>query len=196
MVMKESININLKNAGSFVSYEEVIALAQQSVRHLDALNSATGPGNDFLGWLSAPGDIVAQLDRIEKMAKHLRSVSDTTVIIGIGGSYLGAKAVIEALSHSFSSLLGSKHHDIFYAGHNICEDYMSELLEILDHRNYSIIVISKSGTTTEPAIAFRILKDHLERKVGKAVAADRIIAITDSSRGALRSLAEINGYET
>ena len=194
--MKECININLKNAGSFVSYEEVIALAQQSVRHLDALNSATGPGNDFLGWLSAPGDIVAQLDRIEKMAKHLRSVSDTTVIIGIGGSYLGAKAVIEALSHSFSSLLGSKHHDIFYAGHNICEDYMSELLEILDHRNYSIIVISKSGTTTEPAIAFRILKDHLERKVGKAVAADRIIAITDSSRGALRSLAEINGYET
>ncbi len=194
--MKENITIDLSNAGKSVSYEEVLALAQQSVRHLDSLNSGTGPGSDFLGWLSLPEDIVLQLDRIEKTAKHLRSVSDTTVVIGIGGSYLGAKAVIEGLSHSFAPLLKTKHHEILFAGQNISEDYLSDLIEILDVRNYSIIVISKSGTTTEPAIAFRILKDHLERKAGKVAAADRIIAITDSSKGALRSLAEINGYET
>jgi len=194
--MKENLSVNLKNASSFISYEEVIALAQQSVRHLDALNAGTGPGNDYLGWLSLPEDIVPQLDKIEKVARHLRSVSDTTVVIGIGGSYLGARAVIEALSHSFSPFLKTKHHDIIYAGQNICEDYLSDLLEILDGRNYSIIVISKSGTTTEPAIAFRILKDHLEKKVGKPVAADRIVAITDAKKGALRSMAETNGYET
>jgi glucose-6-phosphate isomerase len=194
--MKENISINLKNAGSFISYEEVIALAQQSVRHLESLNAGTGAGNDFLGWLSLHEEVIKQLDRIEKIAKHLRSVSDTTVVIGIGGSYLGAKSVIEALSHSFSPLLKAKHHDILFAGQNICEDYMSELLEILDGRDYSIIVISKSGTTTEPAIAFRIIKDHLERKVGKVKAADRIIAITDSTKGALKTLADLNGYDT
>jgi glucose-6-phosphate isomerase len=194
--MKENISINLKNAGSFISQEEVLALAQQSVRHLETLNAGTGAGNDFLGWLSLHEDVVKQLDRIEKIAKHLRSVSDTTVIIGIGGSYLGAKAVIEALSHSFSHLQKSKHHDILFAGQNLCEDYMSDLLEILDERNYSVIVISKSGTTTEPAIAFRIIKDHLEKKIGKPQAAGRIIAITDRSRGALKSLADMNGYDT
>jgi len=192
----ENINVNLKNTGRFISLEEVIALAQLSVRHLESLNAGTGPGNDFLGWLTLPDDILPQLDRIEKTAKHLRSVSDTTVIIGIGGSYLGAKAVIEALSHSFSSLSKIKHHEILFAGQNICEDYMSDLLEILEGRNYSVIVISKSGTTTEPALAFRIIKDQLERKVGKAAAADRIIAITDASKGALRSLSETSGYET
>ena len=194
--MKENLSINLKNAKSFISNEDVTALAQQSVRYLDSLNAGTGQGNDFLGWLSLSDDILPQLDKIEKTARHLRLISDTTVVIGIGGSYLGARAIIEALSHSFSSFQKTKHHDIIYAGQNICEDYLSDLLEILDGRNYSIIVISKSGTTTEPAIAFRILKDHLERKVGKPVAADRIIAITDAKKGALRSLAELNGYET
>jgi len=194
--MKENLSVSLKNINSFISNEEVIALAQKSVRHLDTLNAGTGPGNDFLGWLSLPDDIVQQLEKIEKSARHLRSVSDTTVVIGIGGSYLGARAVIEALSHSFSPLLKTKHHDVIYAGHNICEDYLSDLLEILDERNYSIVAISKSGTTTEPAIAFRILKDHLERKVGKPAAAERIIAITDARKGALRSMADTNGYET
>lgn len=194
--MKENINISLKNVEKFVSIEEIMALAQMSVRHIDSLNAGTGAGNDFLGWLSLPDDILPQIDRINKVARHLQSVSDTTVVIGIGGSYLGARAVIEANSHSFTSSLKTKHHEIFYAGQNICEDYLSELLEILDTRNYSIIVISKSGTTTEPAIAFRILKDHLERKVGKVVAADRIIAITDAKKGALRTMAEVNGYET
>ncbi len=194
--MGKYITLNINNSADFIPYEEVIALAKQSVRHLESLNEGIGAGNDFLGWLSLPDDIQDQLERIGKTARHLRSVSDTTVVIGIGGSYLGAKAVIEALSHSFAPLLKFKHHEILFAGQNICEDYLSDLLEILDDRNYSIIVISKSGTTTEPAIAFRILKAHLERKVGKAMAANRIIAITDSKKGALRSLAELNGYKT
>ncbi len=194
--MKENLSINLKNTSKFISSEEIVAHAQQSVRHLDALNAGTGQGNDFLGWLSLPDDILPQLDKIEDTARHLRSVSDTTVVIGVGGSYMGTRAVIEALSHSFSPLLKNKHHDVIFAGQNICEDYLAELIEILDGRNYSIVAISKSGTTTEPAIAFRILKDHLERKVGKPSSAERIIAITDAKKGALRSLAETNGYET
>jgi len=194
--MKEHLKVDLRNAGDFISIEETIALAQQSVRHLDALNNGTGAGNDFLGWLSLPDDIMPQLPGIEKIADHLRSVSDTTVVVGIGGSYLGARAVMEALSHSFSSLLKEKHHDIIFAGQNICEDYLSDLLDILDKRDYSIIAISKSGTTTEPAIAFRILKSHLENKIGKSSASERIIAITDSKKGALRTMADSNGYET
>lgn len=194
--MKESLSISLKNTGTFVPVEEVIALAQLSSRYLDALNNGTGAGSDFLGWLSLPDEIQVQLDRIERKAGDLRSLSDATVVIGIGGSYLGAKAVIEALSHSFSPFLKKKPHEIFFAGQNICEDYMSDLLEILNDRNYSIIVISKSGTTTEPAIAFRILKDHLEKKIGKIQTATKIVAITDESKGALRSMAETSGYDT
>mgnify|MGYP001791491342 CR=1 FL=1 len=192
----ENLSINLKNTSNFISFEEIVAYAQLSAIHLDTLKTGSGQGNDFLGWLSLPDDILPQLDKIEKTARHLRSVSDTTVVIGIGGSYLGSRAVIEALSHTFSSLLKTKHHDLIFAGQNICEDYLADLLEILEGRNYSIVVISKSGTTTEPAIAFRILKDHLEKKVGKLAAAERIIAITDAKKGALRSLAETNGYET
>jgi glucose-6-phosphate isomerase len=194
--MKENLSINLKNTGKFISFEEVMAHAQQSVRHLDILNAGTGPGNDFLGWLTLPDDILPQIERIEKTAAKLRSVSDTTIVIGIGGSYLGSRAVIEALSHSFAPLMKDKHHDVLFAGQNISEDYLAELIELLDNRNYSIVVISKSGTTTEPAIAFRILKDHLEKKIGKAAAAERIIAVTDAKKGALRSLATTNGYET
>ena len=194
--MKENLSVGLKNIAGFISFEEVIAHAQQSVRHLDSLNNGTGQGNDFLGWLTLPDDILPQIEKIEKSARHLRSVSDTTVVIGIGGSYLGARAVIEALSHTFYPLLKNKKHDVIFAGQNICEDYLAELMELLDSRNYSIVVISKSGITTEPAIAFRILRDHLERKVGKLEASERIIAITDAKKGALRSLAETNGYET
>jgi glucose-6-phosphate isomerase len=194
--MKENLSINLKNTSKFISFEEIVAHAQQSVRHLDTLNAGTGAGNDFLGWLSLPDDILPQLEKIEKTAEHLLSVSDTTIIIGIGGSYLGARAVIEAIAHSFSQLMKNKHHDVIFAGQYISEDYLAELLELLEGRNYSIVVISKSGTTTEPAIAFRILKDHLEKKIGKSEAAERIIAITDAKKGALRSLAESNGYET
>lgn len=194
--MMENLSISLKNCSSFVSLEEIMAFARMSARHIDTLNEGSGPGNDFLGWLSLPDDVMTQLDRIQKTAKHLRDLSDTTVVIGIGGSYLGARAVIEAVSHTFQSISKTKHHDIIFAGQNIDEDYLADLIDILDDRNYSIVVISKSGTTTEPAIAFRILKDHLEKKIGKARAAERIIAITDERKGALRVMAETNGYET
>lgn len=194
--MKENLNVSLRNISGFISNEEVLALAHNSVRYLDILNKGTGQGNDFLGWLSLPDDILPQLEKIEQTARHLRSVSDTTVVIGIGGSYLGARAVIEAHTHSFSALHDSAQHNIIYAGQNICEDYLSELIETLDRLNYSIIAISKSGTTTEPAIAFRILKNHLEKKLGKDAASKRIVTITDEKRGALRSLADKNGYES
>lgn len=194
--MDKNLNLNLKNISTFVSYEETIALAQKSLRHIDTLNTGGGPGSDFLGWINLPDDVLQQLEKIENTAKHLQSVSDTTVVIGIGGSYLGARAIIEAMSHSLSPHLKTKKHEILFAGQNICEDYLSDLIEVLNERNYSIIVISKSGTTTEPAIAFRILKDHLEKKVGKEKAAERIIAITDAKKGALRPLAVKNGYET
>ena len=133
--MKENLSINLKNTSKFISSEEIIAHAQQSVRHLDTLNKGTGPGNDFLGWMTLPDDILPQLERIEKTAEHIRSVSDTTIVIGIGGSYLGARAVIEALSHSFSPFLKNKHHDVIFAGQNISEDYLAELIELLEGRN-------------------------------------------------------------
>ncbi|MGB4293695.1 MAG: glucose-6-phosphate isomerase [Bacteroidales bacterium] len=194
--MKENINVNVNGVSDFISLEEVAAHSKLAVRHLETLLSGTGPGNDFLGWLRLPEIAGTQTARIEKIAKHLRSVSNTTVVVGIGGSYLGARAVIEALSHSFPHHQKDKHHEIIYAGHNVCEEYMADLLEVLEHRNYSVIVISKSGTTMEPAIAFRLIKDHIERKFGKSVAADRIVAITDATKGALRSLAELNGYET
>ncbi len=194
--MKENLSVSLRHTADFVTIDEILTLAKQSEKHIESLNAGTGQGNNFLGWLSLPDDILPQLDRIEKMARHLQSVSDTIVVIGIGGSYLGSRAVIEGLSHSFSPLMKKKHHDVIFAGQNICEDYMADLLELLDERNYSIAAISKSGVTTEPAIAFRIIRDHLEKKVGKAAAADRIIAITDSKKGALRPLAELNGYET
>ena len=194
--MKNHLTVNLKNAETFIPLEEVLSFANQSIRHLETLNAGTGAGGDFLGWLTLPDDILPQLDKIEKAAARLKSISDTTVVIGIGGSYLGAKAVNEALAHSFSPYMKQPAHQTLFAGQNICEDYLSELIEILDERDYSIIVISKSGTTTEPAIAFRILKEHLENKVGKKEAEKRIIAVTDESKGALRSLADANNYET
>lgn len=192
--MKENICIDLKNVGRFISQEEILALAKKSTLHLDTLNKGTGQGSDFLGWLSLPEDIVPQLDDIEKTAQQLRTLSDTTVVIGIGGSYLGSKAIIEALGNSIPG--NNNDHTILFAGHNICEDYLAELLEVVDKKNYSIVVISKSGTTTEPAIAFRVLKNHLESKFGKAEAARRIVAITDEKKGALRSMATSNGYKT
>src|SRR5690554_2491193 len=167
---------------------------EQSIKTLYAGN---GKGSDYLGWLNLPSLITPeQIDAINEVANDLRSKSEVVVVVGIGGSYLGAKSIIESLSHSFTGSIEGNAPRVIFAGFNICEEYHSELLELLDKKTYSIIVISKSGTTTEPAIAFRLLKQHLEAKVGKTEAATRIVAITDPSKGALRQLATQEDYRT
>ena len=192
--------INLKfdysKALDFVSKEEILNFQDEINRHFESVNHKTGKGNDFLGWVDLPDGIDEILiTKIEKIANALRQKSEIFVVIGIGGSYLGARAVIEALSHHFNQLAGNK-PVILYAGQNISEDYMSDLLEVLDKKDYSLTVISKSGTTTEPAIAFRILKSHLENKYGIEEARKRIVAITDAEKGALKQLATEEGYDT
>lgn len=191
------LKVNLNNILDFVSKEEINSFKNAIEESQLKLEQKTGKGNDFLGWLTLPSSITnTQLSEIEKVASDLRSKSDIVVVIGIGGSYLGSKAVIEAMGNSFSQLQNNGNPHIVFAGQNICEDYHAELLQLLNSKNYSIVVISKSGTTTEPAIAFRLLKQHLENKVGKSEAASRIVAITDQSKGALRKLADTEGYRT
>jgi glucose-6-phosphate isomerase len=193
-----NIQVNLDQLESFVSKDQIFSFREEINKHFESIRSKTGKGNDFLGWVDLPelnGDDL--LSSIEDSAHKLAACSEIIVVTGIGGSYLGARAVIDALNHQFASLLsGRKSPLVLYAGHNIGEDYLTELLDILNQRDYSIIVISKSGTTTEPAIAFRILKNHLVGKYGKAAAASRIIAITDKEKGALKELAYKEGYPT
>lgn len=190
--------VDISNIYDFVTPEQIVAYKDEMMRNQELLESRTGKGNDFLGWLNLPSSTTdAELKEIQAVANDLRSKSEIVVVVGIGGSYLGAKAAIEALGNSFSSMMPKRNNPIVvFAGQNICEDYHKELLELLDNCSYSIVVISKSGTTTEPAIAFRLLKQHLEKKVGKADASKRIVAITDKSKGALRKLADQEGYRT
>lgn len=170
------------------SYKAQVAQAQSD------LVNGTGLGNDFLGWVTLPSDIRCQLDDIQATANLLREKCDIIVCIGIGGSYLGAKAVNEALLSSFAQLEGGK--QIVYAGQNIGEDYLYELQNLLKAKRFGIVSISKSGTTTEPALAFRLLKTQLEKQVGKEAAKELIVCITDAKRGALRTLATQEGYKT
>ena len=162
------------------------------------LANGEGAGNDFLGWVALPSSIDAeQLAAVNEVANRLREKAEVIVCIGIGGSYLGAKAVLEAMSNSFALLKrDSKEPIVLFAGQNISEDYTYELLDAVKDRELAVVVISKSGTTTEPAIAFRILKAELERRYGKAEAAERIVAVTDKARGALKTLATQEGYST
>jgi len=162
------------------------------------LISKTGQGNDFLGWLTLPDEIMpAMFAELNRTAAQLAELSEVIVVVGIGGSYLGARAVIEALQHPFKALLpNSKTPLLLFAGNSISEDYHKAMIDVLDIKDYSIIVISKSGTTTEPAIAFRILKEHCEKKYGQSEAQKRIVAITDEKRGALKKLATIENYKT
>ena len=164
------------------------------------VHEKTGLGNDFLGWVNLPNDYdKAEFDRIKKAAEKVKSDSDVLLVIGIGGSYLGARAAIEMGSHSFRNNLSKedrKSPEIYFVGQNISSTYMLDLLDVIKDKDVSINVISKSGTTTEPAIAFRIFKDFLEKKYGKEEASKRIYATTDSSKGALRQLADEEGYET
>lgn len=194
----ENLKLHIDNVFPFVPKETIMEQAGEVEKHVAALHRKTGKGNDFIGWINLPSSITEKdLAEIEETANSLKNKIEILVVIGIGGSYLGAKAVSEALSNNFNHL--QKKHKaplLIFAGQNIGEDYMTELLEILDDKSYGITVISKSGTTTEPSIAFRILKEHLEKKVGRDEASKRIVAITDAKRGALRKLATEEGYKT
>lgn len=195
MIM-ESIKFDYSKICNFVDQEAVRALYPQAQQALKSLKEGTSKGSDFLGWLNLPADITPELlSDIEKTAADLRTRTQVVVVIGIGGSYLGARAVIEALSDSFHNY-GNADMKVIFAGHNIGEDYYHELLNYLQDKEFGICVISKSGTTTEPAIAFRLLKEQLEKKVGREEAGKRIVAITDASKGALRTLADQEGYKS
>jgi glucose-6-phosphate isomerase len=194
----EQLQLDISRVYEFIPAQDINVLAEECLTAQNTLYQGDGAGNNFLGWLRLPQEITdEQITAIENAVAGLKSKTELLVVVGIGGSYLGARAVNDALAHNFSHLLKEQRtpHMIF-AGHNIGEDYMHELLELLNDYSYSIVAISKSGTTTEPALAFRILKDHLEKKVGKEEARDRIIAVTDSSRGALRQLADEEGYRS
>lgn len=193
----KSIQVEVKNVLATVSEAEIKALDAEVTAATSKLYDGNGEGNDFLGWLRLPSETSDSLiEEISSSAAQLRSLCDYVVCIGIGGSYLGAKAVIEALSDSFATLKQHNGPQVLFAGQNIGEDYLYELQSLLSDKKFGIIVISKSGTTTEPAIAFRLLKEQLEKQVGKAEASKRIVAITDANRGALRKLATEEGYKT
>lgn len=191
------INIDVKDVLGTVSLEAINSYSAKAAESLRMLHDGTGAGNDFLGWVNLPSETdTSLLDDIVATAESLRSSCEAVVAIGIGGSYLGAKAVIEALSDSFAAYKKAEGPVLLFAGQNIGEDYLYELSSYLKDKKYGIIVISKSGTTTEPAIAFRMLKEQLEAQIGKAEASRRIVAITDAKRGALRQLATEEGYKT
>ena len=192
----KALSISIEKLQDFVNQEEVQSYQSQISQHHKSIIEKTGKGNDFLGWVDLPSEISdVDIADIQNTADGLRSKVDYLVVVGIGGSYLGAKAVIEALKNSFSDFQqgGTK---ILYAGQNLSEDYLAELLAFLEDKRYAICVISKSGTTTEPAVAFRLLKSQLEEKIGKEQAQKLIVAITDKEHGALKVLANQEGYKT
>lgn len=176
---------------------EITALEPKAAECLKALYQKTGKGNDFLGWLNLSSLFdTALINEIKQSARELAKLADTVIVVGIGGSYLGAKAVIEALSHSFSLNMPGNNPRILFMGQNISEDYTADLLEVLKGYSIACIAISKSGTTTEPAIALRFIKKYIEQQHGKEEAKKRIVAITDASRGALKKMADEEGYKT
>ncbi|MCM1292051.1 MAG: glucose-6-phosphate isomerase [Bacteroides sp.] len=193
-----TIQLNINDALLGISQNTVDALLPEAVDGLFKVDNGTGAGNDFLGWVNLPSTVNPELIAdINATAAQLRNECEIVVCIGIGGSYLGAKAVIEALSDSFAAYRpATGAPKVIFAGQNIGEDYLFELMRHLDGKRFGIIVISKSGTTTEPAIAFRLLREMLENQQGKEKASRRIVAITDEHRGALRQLATTEGYKT
>lgn len=196
----DHIQLQIKDVSKFLPEEEILKEAAKAVACNQALHDGSRAGNDFLGWVGLPSSITDEdLREIEDAATELRVRCEAVVVVGIGGSYLGARAVIDALSDSFDWLQESskrKNPVILYAGNNISEDYLYELMSYLENKQFGLINISKSGTTTEPALAFRLLKDLLVSKVGKEEARQRIVAVTDATRGALRTLAGTEGYKT
>lgn len=194
------VSFDYSKAQAFISNEEMENMKRIAEEAKEVLVSKTGAGNDFLGWIDLPVNYdKEEFDRIKKAAAKIQSDSDALVVIGIGGSYLGARAAIDFLGHGFYNNVSKeirKTPEIYYVGNNISSSYLSALIDVLKDKDISVNVISKSGTTTEPAIAFRIFKELLEEKYGEEGAKERIYATTDKEKGALKNLATDKGYET
>ena len=198
--MAEKITFDYSKAIGFIGENEIAPMEKLVQDAREVLLSRTGAGNDFLGWIDLPVDYdKEEFGRIQKAAEKIKSDSEVLVVIGIGGSYLGARAAIEFLRHGFYNMVSKeirKTPEIYFVGNSISSTYLAQLIDVIGDRDYSVNIISKSGTTTEPAIAFRIFKDMLEKKYGKEEAAKRIYATTDKARGALKNLATEEGYES
>lgn len=194
----KSISLDFTKAASFLGEGAVEAYEPKAKAALEALENNTCPGNDFLGWLYLPSSITPDfLDEVQAVANTLREKCEVVVVAGIGGSYLGARAVIEALGNSFAWLIQDKKNpQILFAGNNISEDYLAELTDYLKGKRFGVINISKSGTTTETALTFRLLKKQCEAQMGKDVAREVIVAVTDAKRGAARTCADKEGYKS
>lgn len=194
------VTFDYSKVSSFISEEEVTNMKKIAEDAKKVLLEKTGAGNDFLGWIDLPVDYdKEEFDRIKKAAKKIQGDSEVLVVIGIGGSYLGARAAIEFLRHGFYNNVSKevrKTPEIYYAGNSISPAYLKGLVDVIGDRDFSVNIISKSGTTTEPAIAFRVFKEMLEKKYGKEEAAKRIYATTDKEKGALKGLATAEGYES
>ena len=194
------VTFDYSKASDFISEEEISYMSGLVANAKKQLVAKSGAGNDYLGWIDLPVDYDrVEFDRIKKAAAKIAGDSEVLVVIGIGGSYLGARAAIEFLRHGFYNNLPKevrKTPEIYYAGNSISGTYLKGLIDVIGDRDFSVNIISKSGTTTEPAIAFRVFKDMLEKKYGKEGAAKRIYATTDKARGALKNLATEEGYET
>ena len=196
----KNVRFDAASAKDFFTMEDLASLKNEVLAAKEVLLSGTGEGNDYIGWRRLPVDYdKEEFARIKKAAEKIRKQSDVLIVIGIGGSYLGARAAIEFLQHSFYNVVGSKIRkapEIYFCGSNMSSTYLAHLMNVIEGRDFSINVISKSGTTTEPAIAFRIFKELIEAKYGKEEAKERIYATTDKARGALKTLADTEGYET
>ncbi|MBR5276213.1 MAG: glucose-6-phosphate isomerase [Bacteroidaceae bacterium] len=194
----KNIALNIDKVKGFVSEETILAYESKVAEAQKALEEGTAPGNDFLGWLHLPSSITKEfIEEIKATAQVLRENCEVVVVAGIGGSYLGARAIIEALSNNFAAFIGDKKNPtVIFAGHNISEDYLSELTEFLKDKKFGVINISKSGTTTETALAFRLLKKQCEDQRGKEMASKVIVAITDAVKGAARITANKEGYKS
>lgn len=197
--MANKVTFDYSKAAGFISDHEVESMKKITLQAKDELLGREGAGNDFLGWIDLPVDYDKdEFARIKEAAKRIQEDSEVLVVIGIGGSYLGARAAIEFLRHNFYNMVSRevrKTPEIYYAGNSISSTYLKHLIEVIGDRDFSVNIISKSGTTTEPAIAFRVFKALLEEKYGKSGAAKRIYATTDKARGALKGLADEEGYE-
>jgi len=198
--MNHKITFDYSKASPFISEAEVNYIQAATLVAKNQLVAGTGPGADFLGWVNLPVEYDREeFARIQEAAKKIRKDSEVLLVIGIGGSYLGARAAIDFLGHSFANIVSKeirKSPEIYFVGQNISSIYMTHLMDVIGDRDFSINMISKSGTTTEPAIAFRVFKEMLEKRYGKAEAAKRIYATTDKARGSLKNLATEEGYES